>query len=291
MRHFSLLLVIFLGEFASILLSLDHQNLDHVHIDDSTSVSMMESWEINNNIHPRNRFLSDNINAAMTSTIKQDVMAPPPPPPGGGGGPGPPPGPPGGPPPGPPPSSGNTLPTTSYSVQVGNLMDSDVNTNGCSQSSKLSTCNVRSAWALCLSLIKQQSCGSLAIVKCAVMLPSNTTSMVMSGTYGAMKLTALTSWATTCTLLQVSLSVVSSVTGGLMALVQGDVSSSAFVDAENVRILTLIMSDIKMVGFGDGTVTFLSAVVVNALQSAVFQRMSFYGNVGYSTGSGQRSMP
>ena len=174
--------------------------------------------------------------------------------------------------------------TISYTIQVGSLVNSAANSAGCSSSSKLSTCNVRSAWAYCMSLIHQQSCGNNAVVNCAMVLPSGTTSMI-SGQYGAMTLSTLTSWAAPCTLTQVSMSVVGSVTGALVALVQGDSTPFAFIDAENLGFLTLTMSDINVLGFGDGTVTFLSAVVVSALQAAVFQRVSFSNNKGYSTGS------
>ena len=267
-RHLPLLLVMFMGYFTSILLGLDsHINQvnveglissDRVSVEDSpSSPPKLEPWRRNNNFHPRDRFRSQKI-STMSNTVPRPTIHH--------------------------SNDWQVLSTISYTIQVGNLVDSEVNSDGCSTSSKLSTCNVRSAWAYCMFLINQQSCGNNAVVNCAMVLPSGTTSM-MSGTYRALNLSTLTTWAATCTFTQVSLSVVGSVTGGLVALVQGDGTSSAFIDVENVPFLTLTMSDINVVGFGDGTMTFLSAVVVSALQAAVFQRVSFSNNKGYSTGS------
>ena len=268
-RHYSsLMLVMFMGLFTSFVLSLDHhinhENLegfsDRIHVEDSTSTPMTESqpWTINN-VHPRFRFRDNKFSSMTSAVIHRPTVSH--------------------------SNDWKVLTTTSYTIQVGNLVDGPANSNSCDPNSKLSTCNVRSAWALCLSLISQWSCGDSNVVSCAVVLPSDTTSVVSSGTYGAMDLSALTSWAAACTLTQVSLSVVGSVIGGPVASIQGDGTSSAFIDAENVAFLTLTMADLSVVGFGDGTMNFLSAVVVNVLQAAVFQRVSFSGNVGYSTGS------
>ena len=259
-----LLLVMFMGFLTSTLLGLDYHiddaniaggriSADQVHIEDSIATP---PWRTN--VNPRDRFLSNKISTISRAIPRPMIHHS---------------------------NDWQVLSTTAYTIQVGNLVDSAGDSNGCSLSSKLSTCNIRSAWAYCMNLINQQACGNSAVVTCAVVLPSNTTSKVMSGTYGAMDLSAIKSWASSCTLTQVSLSVVSSVTGGLVAWVRGDGKSNAFVDVESVGFLTLTMSDINVVGFGDGTVNFLSAVVVNALQAAVFKRVSFYDNMGFSTGS------
>ena len=261
------MLVMFMGTFTSFLLGLDHdidhENLeslsDRAHIEDSISTPMTaEPWKLNN-VHPRFRFRDNKFSSMTSAVIHRPLIRP--------------------------SNDWKVLATTSYTIQVGNFVDGTANSNSCDPNSKLSTCNVRSAWALCLSLISQQSCGNSVVVSCAVVLPSGTTSVVNSGTYGALDLSALTSWATACLLTQVSLSVVGSVIGGPVASIQGDGKSSALIDAENVAFLTFTMSDLSVAGFGDGSATFVSAVVVNKLQAAVFQRVSFHDNVGYATGS------
>ena len=260
-------LAVFLGFFISILLGSDYHtndanldgqiSIDKLHVEDSLlSIPVVEPWK-KYNFHPNDRFHRNKL-STMTNSVRHPTIHR--------------------------PNDWKVLSTTSYTILVGGFVDGEVMTDGCSTSSKLSTCNVRSAWAYCISLISQQSCGNNAAVTCTVVLPSNSTS-VMNGNYKALNLSTLTSWATSCTLTQVSLSVVGSVTGGLAAWVRGDSSSSAFIDAESVPFLTLTLSDLNIAGFGDGTTNFLSAVVVSALQGSVFQRLSFHDNLGYSTGS------
>ena len=265
----SLLLVLFMVFFTTIILGFDYHNdantdgeisADQLHIEeDSTSTPMTEPWRMKYNFHPSDRFRRNKI-STMPNAVRRPMIHQ--------------------------PNDWKVLSTTSYTIQVGSLVDSAADSNTCNPSTKLSSCNVRSAWALCVSLINQQACGNNAAVSCTVVIPSNTT-ITMSGANGALDLTLLQPMATNCIRTKAYLSVVGSVTGGLVTWIRGDStpSPSAFIDAENVPFLTLKLSDINVVGFGDGTVNFLSAVVVYALQASVFQRVSFYDNVGFATGS------
>ena len=51
---------------------------------------------------------------------------------------------------------------TSYTIQVGNIKDGNADSNACSATAFRSTCNLRSAWALCMSLIQAVTCPSYA---------------------------------------------------------------------------------------------------------------------------------
>ena len=91
---------------------------------------------------------------------------------------------------------------TTYTVSVGNTHDGSANSNACSTTTLLSTCNLRSAWALCMSLVRAVACPSSASqavsVTCAIILPTSGSIAFKSGNGGAMTLSALSSWASTC---------------------------------------------------------------------------------------------
>ena len=91
---------------------------------------------------------------------------------------------------------------TSYTISVGNTHDGTANSNACSTTASLSTCNLRSAWALCMSLVRAVTCPSSASqavsVTCAIVLPTSSSIAFKSGNGGAMTLSALSSWASTC---------------------------------------------------------------------------------------------
>ena len=91
---------------------------------------------------------------------------------------------------------------TSYTISVGNTHDGVANSNACSTTALLSTCNLRSAWALCLSKVRAVTCPSSASqavsVTCAIILPTSSSIAFKSGNGGAMTLSALSSWASTC---------------------------------------------------------------------------------------------
>ena len=91
---------------------------------------------------------------------------------------------------------------TIYTISVGNTRDGSADSNACSTTSMLSTCNLRSAWALCMSLIQALTCPSSASqavsVTCAIVLPASSSIAFKSGNGGAMTLSALSSWASTC---------------------------------------------------------------------------------------------
>ena len=91
---------------------------------------------------------------------------------------------------------------TSYNISVGNTRDGTADSNACSITALLSTCNLRSAWALCMSLIQALTCPSSASqavsVTCAIVLPASSSIAFKSGNGGAMTLSALSSWASTC---------------------------------------------------------------------------------------------
>ena len=91
---------------------------------------------------------------------------------------------------------------TSYTISVGSTHDGAANSIACSTTTLLSTCNLRSAWALCMSLVRAVTCpssASLAVsVTCAIVLPTSSSIAFKSGNGGAMTLSALSSWASTC---------------------------------------------------------------------------------------------
>ena len=91
---------------------------------------------------------------------------------------------------------------TNYNISVGNTHDGTANSNACSTTALLSTCNLRSAWALCLSKVRAVTCPSSASqavsVTCAIVLPTSSSIAFKSGNGGAMTLSALSSWASTC---------------------------------------------------------------------------------------------
>ena len=91
---------------------------------------------------------------------------------------------------------------TSYTISVGSTHDGTANSNACSTTALLSTCNLRSAWALCLSKVRAVTCPSSASqavsVTCAIILPTSSSIAFKSGNGGAMTLSALSSWASTC---------------------------------------------------------------------------------------------
>ena len=92
---------------------------------------------------------------------------------------------------------------TSYEISVGSIRDESIaDVNACSTTELLSTCNLRSAWALCMSLIQAVTCPSSASqavsVACAIILPTSSSIAFKSGNGGAMTLSALSSWAPTC---------------------------------------------------------------------------------------------
>ena len=168
----------------------------------------------------------------------------------------------------------NTI--TSYTVRVGNLVDGTSNPSSCSATSQQLTCNVRSAWSYCMSLITSTACPSTSstdtlALSCSVLLPSNTTSVIQGATYGTVLTTSssLTTWASTCNpnTTQVLLSMKSS-SNHIIARIVGDNSAASLLVLKTIPFLSLSLLNISIVGFGNGNAssTFLGAVSLQKIQ-------------------------
>jgi hypothetical protein len=79
----------------------------------------------------------------------------------------------------------------------------------------------------------------------------------------------------------VSLSILSALPG---ASITGDGTSASFLYLTEVPFLTFSMTNVTIAGFGDGSVVFPGAVVVQSLLGATFDNVQFGpDNVGYAT--------
>ena len=148
--------------------------------------------------------------------------------------------------------------TTNYLVHVGSTIDGTANVAACSSLPvALSSCNLRSAWALCQSLITATTCPSSGspstmLVTCAIVLPSMST-IQMHQAYGSngLDLSGLATWATSCQYTQVSLSIASS-TSSRLAIIAGDSSSAPLLNLQGISFVDLTMENVTITGFGDG---------------------------------------
>lgn len=174
----------------------------------------------------------------------------------------------------------------SYTIQVGNKNDGTANSNYCSSTALRSTCNLRSAWTLCMSLIQAITCPSSASqavsVTCTIVLPSRSSIAFNSGHGGAMSLSALSSWSSTCRNTLVTLSIVSSVT---TSNVTGDGKSTSLLYLTGIPFVRFSMRNVAVIGFGDGSVAFMGAVYLHSLLGATIGPNVQFGpnNVGYNT--------
>ena len=168
--------------------------------------------------------------------------------------------------------------TTNYIVSVGSTIDGTSNAAGCSSLSTtaLSTCNLRSAWAKCLSLITTAMCPSSGsqstlLLTCAIVLPGTST-LQMLKTYGSngLDFSGMSIWAASCQNTQVSLSIASS-TSARPAIIAGDSSSAPLLNLQGIPFVDFTMENITITGFGDGT--FVS-LVIYMLQSFTNQTQS-----------------
>ena len=155
-----------------------------------------------------------------------------------------------------------------YVVRVGNLQDSQANPNQCSTTTTLSTCNVRSAWALCRSTINQVPCFSGGVVSCTVVLPTNSVSTIQGARYGTVVpdnfFLACSNDATmTLTLSMTSASSVN------VATVAGDGSATSFYTSFSG---SLLFSNVNINGFGD------TAVSVTIAKAVSFNHVGFMNN-------------
>ena len=150
--------------------------------------------------------------------------------------------------------------TTNYIVRVGSSIDGTANAAACSSSSSvaLSTCNLRSAWALCQSLITAMTCPSsgspsILLLTCSVVLPGTSTLQMMKA-YGSngLDVTGLTTWASSCHNVQVSLSIAAS-TSSRPATIAGDSTSAPLLNLQGIPFIGLTMENMTVTGFGDGT--------------------------------------
>ena len=155
--------------------------------------------------------------------------------------------------------SATVITTTSYIIHAGSTIDGIADVAACSSSSSvaLTSCNLRSAWALCQSLITAVNCPSLGsqstlLVTCAIVLPSTSTIQVQKA-YGSngLDLSGLSTWAASCQHTQVSLSIASS-TSSRPAIIVGDSSSAPLLNLRDISFVDLTMENITITGFGDG---------------------------------------
>ena len=147
--------------------------------------------------------------------------------------------------------------TTNYVIRVGSTIDGTSNSASCSYLSTLSSCNLRSAWALCQSLITTANCPSSGsqstmLVTCAIVLP-DTSTLHMQKAYGnnGLDLSGLSSWAASCQYTQVSLSIASSASSR-PAIIIGDSSSAPLLNLQGISFLDLTVENVTITGFGDG---------------------------------------
>ena len=177
---------------------------------------------------------------------------------------------------------------TSYTIQVGNIKDGNADSNACSATALRSTCNLRSAWALCMSLIQAVTCPSSASqavsVTCAIILPSSTSIAFNSGHGGAMSLSTLSSWASTCKNTLVTLSIASLSTAA-KTYITGDGTSTSLLYLRGNPFVRFSMRNVAVMGFGDGSAAFTGAVCLSSLLGATFGPNVQFGpsNVGYNS--------
>ena len=167
------------------------------------------------------------------------------------------------------PSSISVLPTTfsttKYSVHVGNLIDGAANAAACSSSSSAalqSSCNLRSAFSLCLNLITAVTCPSSGSqstmsVTCYIVLPGMSMQLLRAYGSNGLDVSRLSTWAATCQNTQVSLSIASSMSAR-PAIISGDSSSAPLLSLQGIPFMDLTMENVTITGFGDGTFLYSS---------------------------------
>ena len=182
---------------------------------------------------------------------------------------------------------------TSYTILVGNTLDGPANTNACSTTALLSSCNLRSAWALCMLFIQTVTCPSsideALSVTCAIVLPASSSIAFNSGHGGAMSLSALSSWASMCSNTLVTLSITTTTTTSLIPVaktnITGDGTSTSLLQLTGIPFVRFSMRNVAVIGFGDGSASFPGAVYLHSLLGATFGPGVQFGpnNVGYNT--------
>ena len=182
---------------------------------------------------------------------------------------------------------------TSHNILVGNIHDGIANSNACSTTALLSTCNLRSAWALCMSLIQAVICPSSAdqalLVTCSIVLPASSSIAFNSSHGDAMNLSALSSWASSCNNTLVTLSIATTTTTSLIPVaktnITGDGTSTSLLYLTGIPFVRFSMRNVAVMGFGDGSSAFPGAVVIDSLLGASFGPGVQFGpnNVGYAT--------
>ena len=179
-----------------------------------------------------------------------------------------------------------------YDILVGNIHDGPASSSACSTIALLSTCNLRSAWALCMTLIHAVTCPSSArqalLVTCNVTLPSSSSIAFNSGHGGAMDLSAVSSWASTCDYALVSLSISTKTTASLPKAktnITGDGTSTSLFYLDSIPLVRFSMRNVVVMGFGNGSTAFLGAIYLHSLLGASFGPDVQFGphNVGYNT--------
>ena len=152
---------------------------------------------------------------------------------------------------------------------VGNIHDSVGNSNACSSTALLSTCNLRSAWALCMSLIHAVKCPSSAdkalLVTCDIVLPSSS-SIAFKKSYGsAMNLSALSSWSWSCNNTLVALSISAKTTTIPTTSIIGDRSSTSLLLLQGIPFVRFSMMNVAVTEFGTGLSNCTESVVIGSL--------------------------
>ena len=185
-----------------------------------------------------------------------------------------------------------TLQTTNtvYTVLVSSTAtDGAASSSNCANDgiTALSTCTLRSAWTWCMNQIASTTCsgsnGNLWSVSCRVILPSTSTSRMISTNGGTLTLSsAMTTWLTSCnqyTTVSISITSPSATT---KAAIVGDGTSSSLLlisgsttTTTNVPLLSFRLENITVSNFGNGVAASSSAVVLQGVDTAVFRSVQF----------------
>ena len=183
-----------------------------------------------------------------------------------------------------------TTTSIAYTVNVGNFTDGPADPTACSTTSPpLPTCNLRSAWALCLARIHETTCPSSAAsplaLSCTVTLPAFSTSEIRGKVYGTVVnvTAALATWASLCQFTTVKLSMVGT-TATATAAVTGDQSSASLVVIQQLPFVSFSLSNVNVSFFGNNVSKPAGAVALNYVYSASFSDVAFRHNVGNMTG-------
>ena len=162
----------------------------------------------------------------------------------------------------------------SYTITVASSDDRSSDSTLCSSSGALSTCTLRSAWALCMLLVTAVTCPATVrdalLVQCNIILP-NRFSTLMQDTFGPSPLTT-SSWALTCDHTEVDISISSPG----MATVSSNGAGASFLSVSKGAFLRVSLTNLTVTGFG-------GAVVLDTLLGASFENVNFVGNTGRLT--------